>query len=229
LNSRHERVRTGIAKLDDLLSGGFPENATILLSGPPGSGKTILCYQFLHAGLEEGDKCLFLSVGKKVEGVLDQARAIGLDFEQSIEKGQIKFLFLNINKRLVYESLVSEILSGYNRVVIDSITPLSELPIYSSTLTNEFPNGEKTRMRLHFIIDTLATAKCTSIITSELPYGSTELSRDGISEFLVDGVILLDVDPTMGRRKLSIVKMRSTKHTLKPQEIEIREKGIRII
>jgi KaiC/GvpD/RAD55 family RecA-like ATPase len=238
-----KRVKTGIGGLDELLSGGFPKNSVILVSGPPGSGKTILCYQFLYKGLEERDKCLFLSVNKKIEGVLNQARELGLDFQPAMEEGQIKFLSLDINKKLVYETLANEVISGsYDRVVLDSITPLSEMPIYTSNpgLINnisiieekEFsPDGNFPiiRLHLHFIMNTLETAECTSIVTSELPADSTNLSRDGFSEFLADGVIILSLDPAMDRRKLTIMKMRATKHTLKPQHIEIREGGITIL
>ena len=78
-------------------------------------------------------------------------------------------------------------------------------------------------------MDALESSDTTSIVTSELPMGSSLLSRDGISEFLADGVITFNLDPTMDRRKISVMKMRNTKHTLKPQDIEISEGGIRLI
>jgi KaiC/GvpD/RAD55 family RecA-like ATPase len=78
-------------------------------------------------------------------------------------------------------------------------------------------------------MNALETSRCTAVVTSELPCGSTNYSRDGLSEFLADGVIVLNLDPTMDRRKLSIMKMRSTKHTLKPQNIEIGRGGIQIV
>ena len=63
-----------------------------------------------------------------------------LDFQPSIEKNLVKFLFLNINKKLIYETMTNEILSGeYDRIVLDSITPLSEMPIYLRNIeTNTF-------------------------------------------------------------------------------------------
>jgi circadian clock protein KaiC len=236
-----ERVKTGVEGLDIVLCGGIPKNTVTLVSGPPGSGKTILCYNFLMQGVQDGDKCLFLTLDKKVEGLLIQAKELGIDFQPGIEKGQIKFLFLNINKKLIYETMTNEILTGnYDRVVLDSITPLSEMPIYirDSELKSkdiniinpeEFTTDENfpvRRLHLHFIMNALETANCTSIVTSELPVGSNSLSRDGISEFLADGVIVLALDPTMDRRKLTVHKMRSTKHTLKPQDIEIGKGGI---
>lgn len=243
MRSKIERVKTGVNGLDNVISGGLPKGTITLVSGPPGSGKTILCCQFLYKGFEEGDKCLFLTLDKKAEGVLNQIKELGLNFQPGIESGQIKFLYLNINKKLIYETMTNEILSGeYDRVVLDSITPLSEMPIYINNreLANDINiiDSEETsadgtfpikRLHLHYIMNALQTAKCTSLVTSELPLGSSNLSRDGLSEFLADGVIVMSLDPTMDRRKLAVMKMRSTKHTLKPQDIEIRVGGITII
>jgi KaiC/GvpD/RAD55 family RecA-like ATPase len=78
-------------------------------------------------------------------------------------------------------------------------------------------------------MNALETSESTSVVTSELPMGSSLLSRDGISEFLADGVISLNFDTTMDRRKLSVMKMRNTKHTLKPHDIVISEGGISFI
>jgi KaiC/GvpD/RAD55 family RecA-like ATPase len=138
----------------------------------------------------------------------------------------------------------NEILSGqYQRIVLDSITPLSEMPMFLENVENgnaeySFVKSEENslansgpvrRRHLLYIMNALESSESTSIVTSELPMGSTNLSRDGISEFLADGVITLNFDSTMDRRKLIVLKMRNTKHTLKPQEIQINKGGITII
>jgi len=238
-----ERVKTGVDGLDNLIEGGLPKDTVTLVSGPPGSGKTILCYQFLSKGLESGDKCLFLTMDKKAEKLITQAKELGFDFQSAVENGKLKIVFLDINKKFVYDVMTKEILSGgYNRVVLDSVTSLSEMPIYvekteltdtASLITSDdfstSVGGPSRRMRLYYIMNLLDIAHCTSMITSELPFGSYDLSRDGISEFLVDGIILLNFDPTMDKRKLSVMKMRSTQHTLKPRDIKIGEGGIKLI
>jgi KaiC/GvpD/RAD55 family RecA-like ATPase len=237
-----ERIKTGVKGLDELLSGGVPKESITLISGPPGSGKSIFCYQFIAKGIEQGEKCLYLTLDKKIEGLLLQAAELDINFQPGIESGLAKFLFLNINKKLIYESMVNEILSGnYSRIVLDSITPLSEMPIYINNpeFTSEVENIDHDeissgnfpvrRLHLHYIMNALETSKSTAVVTSELPSGSTNYSRDGLSEFLADGVIILSLDPTMDRRKLAVMKMRSTKHTLKPQNIEIGKGGIQFI
>ena len=238
-----ERIKTGITGLDNIIEGGLPKESITLVSGPPGGGKSIFCFQFLYEGVKNGEKCLFLTLDKKVDGILTQAKELGFDFQPSIEKNLVKFLFLNINKKLIYETMTNEILSGeYDRIVLDSITPLSEMPIYLRNIETNTPNevldseelapdGNLPIRRLHlrYIMNALETTKATSIVTSELPVGSSYLSRDGISEFLADAVVTLNLDPTMDRRKLSVMKMRNTKHTLKPQDIIIEHDGIKFI
>ncbi|HDN82778.1 MAG TPA: hypothetical protein ENG50_00260 [Candidatus Altiarchaeales archaeon] len=85
-----------------------------------------------------------------------------------------------------------------------------------------------TRMHITTIINELRGLNCTSILISELIDESKGLSRDTITEFLVDGVIILTLDETMDIRKMKIRKMRGTKHTLTPQSIEITSQGLRI-
>jgi KaiC/GvpD/RAD55 family RecA-like ATPase len=236
-----ERLKTGVPGLDPLLSGGIPKQTITLVSGPPGSGKSIICYQFIQQGIADGHRCLYLTLDKKIEGLLVQATELGFNFQPAIDSGQVKFLFLNINKKLIYETMVNEILSGkYERIVLDSITPLSEMPIYintpefSSDLSNVDPeelasgNFPVRRLHLHYIMNALESSGSTSMVTSELPAGSNHMSRDGLSEFLADGVIVLSLDPTMDRRKLAVLKMRSTKHTLKPQDMQIDRGGVRL-
>jgi KaiC/GvpD/RAD55 family RecA-like ATPase len=85
-------------------------------------------------------------------------------------------------------------------------------------------------MHVRRLMSILEEDDCTALVTSEVAEGSRNLSRDSVSEFLVDGILVLDLDPSIDRRKLTIRKMRGTKHTLKPRDIEIMSKGgIRVV
>jgi len=238
-----ERVKTGVEGLDSIIQGGLPKKSITLVSGPPGGGKSIFCFQFIWEGAKNGEKCLFLSLDKKSEGLIGQAKELGIDFEPFIAQGLVNFNYLNINKKLVYETMTNEILSGdYDRIVLDSITPLSEMPMVMRNpedfdidtdvaSTNDYPtsaNLPTRRLHLRYIMNALESSNCTSLVTSELPAGSMLLSRDGISEFLADAVIKLSVDTTMDRRKMAILKMRNTKHSLKPQDMTIESGGIKV-
>jgi circadian clock protein KaiC len=55
------RVGTGIAALDTVLGGGFPAQSTTIVSGEPGTGKTVLMLQVLFHLARKGKKCLYFT------------------------------------------------------------------------------------------------------------------------------------------------------------------------
>ena len=56
------RLRTGVPGLDKMLHGGFVPGRPYIVSGPPGSGKTVLAMQFLLEGIEGGERVLFVAL-----------------------------------------------------------------------------------------------------------------------------------------------------------------------
>ena len=59
-----ERVQTAIAGLDDILHGGLPRDRLYLVEGDPGTGKTTLALQFLRAGVERGERALYVALSE---------------------------------------------------------------------------------------------------------------------------------------------------------------------
>ncbi len=57
-----ERIPTGLAKLDELTSGGFPKGSNILVLGYTGRGKSTFVRQFLAAGLKVLEKGLYVAL-----------------------------------------------------------------------------------------------------------------------------------------------------------------------
>lgn len=239
-----ERTSTGVEGLDNLLNGGYPKGCVILVSGTPGTGKTIICFQFLYAGLIAGEKALYLSSDEPIQNLLQEAERFGMNLQQYRDNDQLKLLYLDTSDGNIYEDIKKEITNiKYDRIVVDSLSPLAETPMWMVSNGHEIvpsPNSinsisypvesiQAKRMHLRRLIGDLKNIPATVLVTSEIPEGSRSLSRDSISEFLADGIILLDLDTTMDRRKLIIRKMRRTKHTLKPQNVEITENGIKII
>ena len=54
------RVPTGISNLDELLQGGLPKGSVAVVSGPPGSGKTILTQQICFHNASPKNRALCL-------------------------------------------------------------------------------------------------------------------------------------------------------------------------
>jgi len=240
---KSNRVSTGLDDLDELLKGGLPYNSITLVSGTPGSGKTIMCFHFIEAGIRNGEKCLFLTSDERIENIIYQANEVGFDFQSAIDNGHLKFKYLDLDKSNIHRDMEEEFRAGYTRVVLDSLTPLAETPVWVTSGGKEIIPSENsfektaypidsvpaTRIHVRRMMSLLNKDECTTLVTSEIPEGSRSLSRDSISEFLVDGILLMDLDATMDRRKITVRKMRGTKHTLKPQDIEITESGIKFM
>jgi circadian clock protein KaiC len=58
----HERISTGSKSLDKMLNGGLFESRPYLVTGKPGTGKTMLCLRFLLDGIEKGEDCLYVTI-----------------------------------------------------------------------------------------------------------------------------------------------------------------------
>ncbi len=74
-------VPTGIPALDNILDGGFPTNRTVLLFGGPGTGKSTLAMQFLQAGLERDERCLFVSTEQTPKELRDSLAPFEFDLD----------------------------------------------------------------------------------------------------------------------------------------------------
>jgi KaiC/GvpD/RAD55 family RecA-like ATPase len=237
------RVNSGIQGLDELMNGGFPKGNIVLISGTPGTGKTIVCFQFIEAGLKNEEKCLYLTSDQPVKNLLNEANQLNFDFESEIDKEKLKIVYLDLDKQNIHKDIQEIIKSGkYDRIVMDSLSPVTEMPMWMvnngkevipssnsmTTTTIPLDSIQATRLHLRNLMKIIKEENSTTMVTTEIPEGSRDLSRDSVSEFLVDGIIVLGLDTTMGRRKLTIRKMRGTKHALKPMDVEITENGIKL-
>lgn len=201
-----ERIPTGIPGLDELIEGGLVESSVTLVSGGAGTGKTILCSQFLWDGLKNGENCLFVTLEEDPDEIKKDANDFGWDFEQYEDDGNFRIIYLNPFKDS--GGFTDRIRSEVNhveadRVVIDST---SVMGMYDE-------NPGRIRERLYNLIRMLRRNNVTAILTSEIPKNDQELiSRYGVEEFVCDAVIILHY---MGigagiYRNIEIPKIRKT-------------------
>ena len=244
-----EREPTGIPGFDALIEGGLPKHSVTLVSGSPGTGKSVFCQQFLYTGATKfAQKGLYVSFEQRVPEIYEQAARFGMDFDALEKQGKVKFIFFDISERHLeegrtYIDLIKEeaLLFNAQRVVIDSLVPLANFPISVDELAMYGIIGELdklipvginqdliVRMQVHKLIMALKDLNATSLVVSEIPKESKWLSRDQVSEFMCDGVIVLHYlgIGAQSNRSLVIEKMRGTKHTEDILPMEITPKGI---
>ncbi|MDW8021294.1 MAG: ATPase domain-containing protein [Nitrososphaerota archaeon] len=210
-----ERVSTGIPKLDQMLGGGLLKGRTYLVTGETGVGKTILSLQFLLDGLKKGERCIYVSLDERIEGVLRGALSLGWDFWEHIESG----LFYPFEFRLFAEDLrrfgkeskafvnaLEKIAHGkaINRIVLDPISALA------AGAREELVIREYLREIVNAVEERFGA---TTMLTCDIPTGSNKLSRFGFEEFLSSGVIVLGIMRFYGKllKTMYVRKMRWSK------------------
>jgi len=83
-------IPSGIGPMDER-AGGLREGGSYLIVGTPGPAKMVAAFQFLFAGLEQGESALLLSNADE-EGALGVARAWGFEFEPYWRDGALTIL-----------------------------------------------------------------------------------------------------------------------------------------
>ncbi len=213
-----ERIPTGISGLDDLIEGGLPKGKSYLITGEPGTGKSIFCLQFLHTGLERGEKGILVAIDEKPSDVIEQAASLGWDLEKYIEKKDLLVLdasayfssreALGREKQLDIRKAMSDLCAyvkrlGAQRLVLDPAGPF--------VLTRDSLSRiqDQARSLVQILRNTVET---TNLLTSYAVPRTGERGMHGAEEYLVAGAIVLEMVLIDNRlaRTLIIEKMRST-------------------
>jgi len=229
-----DRIKSGIPGLDELINGGFPRESLILLSGSAGTGKTIFGLQSLCEGAKHNENGVYLTFEEPAEIIVTCGDELGLGLKGLVEENKIKIIdyakfeegehmFKKDEEKIEArgESFYTELKDSINeigakRLVIDS---LSSYMLY---------DGDKAT--LHRFIRAIRRFGVTTLLIAEAKESKEQLVEylEGLEsvEFMVDGVIKLVAREGAGERRLTIRKMRGTKHEIIPLTMEITEGGI---
>jgi len=197
---------TGVPGLDEILGGGFLRGKTYLVAGEAGCGKTIFSIQFLIHGALIGEPGLYIAIDEPTNQLLRGLRLFGWDLGDLISSRRLMFLDMRTHFSKIYlrderkhiepRYIIEQILAAARkinakRLVIDPIAPL----VYGGKEEDVLYAREFLR-EMVFAIE--KTGELTTILTSEIPTGSSKLSRFGVEEFLASGIIVLGIEEIYG-------------------------------
>jgi circadian clock protein KaiC len=242
------RCKTGIEGFDALVEGGFPVGQTVLYTGTPGTGKTIFGLEYLYNGVTKfKEKGLYVTFEETKEQIFLQGKQFGWDLEKIEKSGMLKIISKparEIDKKTSLMIIDICRKEKIKRLVIDSLSTLSiNAPIFSvaeNLSISEVVNQNTffsppvvgdlmvKRFVYNFIDDLRTLDDTTTLLISENSIHADFLSRDTISEFLCDGVIVVTFESLGGAysRSLLVRKMRATKNDEDIHPLEISKNGL---
>ncbi len=211
-----KRISTGIPGLDESIEGGIPKGFSVIVTGPPGTGKSTFCMQYLMEGVKKDEKCIFFSFEERVEQLVQHFMRFGWDIGKYIDDGYLEIFGMSM---LTSEEMI-EIIDSYRpeRVVFDSINVFAE------------PADFRTSGSWRSLLRLLKVKKISSLFITEKHHG-IEIKQFDDYDFLGDGVIFLDsiqtneIDTTP-TPVMAVQKMRATRIDRTPQPFRFTETGI---
>ncbi|MDQ3067550.1 MAG: circadian clock protein KaiC, partial [Actinomycetota bacterium] len=216
------RVSTGNLELDEMMGGGIPAGDVTALVGPSGSGKTAAALRFVAQGIEDGERCLFVSFQEDPGQLVRKAASFGWDLAAAQKSGQLEIhhtpqghLDLDVLGNDVRTALRD---GSIRRVAIDSLAEL----VYSARESERFP--AYSRMLTGF----LRAGGATSVITSEVATLGPMTAPVGGLSFLFHNIVLLryvELESEV-RRAVAVLKMRDSNHDKGVRQYEITSKGM---
>lgn len=223
-SSTSERVSFGNAELDKMAGSGLFRDSVILVSGPTGGGKTLMCTTFAGESCRVQEKVLFLAYEESGEQLLRNAKSWGVDFEKLEREGLLKVIChypeaMGTEDHLL---MIRREIENFKpkRLIMDSVSAMERV----ATIQNfrEFVIGLTSFVKQQGIC---------SLFTSTTPKlsGGDSITEAHIST-ITDAIILLRYVELSGvmRRGITIIKMRGSQHDKEIHEFTIDSKGLHI-
>ena len=241
-NKEHEILPVRVSTFDSAISaGGVERGSSLLVSGGCGTGKTTFTLQSLYNGALKGEKGLYISLEENAEKLkAHMHKNFGWDVDGLEKKGLLSIR--KIDPFEIAKAVEAELMrkrqgklliriSGLPSLIPKNLKPDRIVLDSLSALSAAFAeNREMYRIFLRQIMESFEKYDSVNFFLSETEQNPELYSRQGIEEFLVDGVIVLyNVKAGhMRQRAIEILKLRCSDHSKKIMPYQITKNGIEI-
>ncbi len=220
-----QRLSTGMPDLDALMGGGIPVGNSLLVTGPPGTGKSVLGAQFIAEGARQGEVGVVVLFEQVHAKYLRWASNFGVDVEDMQRQGLVHVLPMQRVDLTADEAVqaVWQMVEQHKakRVLIDSLTGLE----VAVTMTQQ----DELRQAMYRMIEGLAALGVTVVATMESIEESTNLlMATRLISFLADNILIQRYVEIAGKfeRVLTVLKMRNSAHSTELRRYHITEQGL---
>lgn len=203
---------------------GYYRGSSVLISGSAGTGKTSLAAHFADAACRRSERCLYFAFEESESQVLRNMLSIGIDLEQWVKKGLLKY---QADRPTVYGlethlSVMQKMINEFKPAAV-IVDPVSNL--------NAVANSSNVKTMLTRLLDQLKLDRVTTVLTI-LTQGSPALeSIDVDVSSLADTWIRLRDIEFGGERNrgIYILKSRGMAHSNQIREFVLTDKGVNLL
>lgn len=217
-----ERVSTGVARLDKMLSGGYHRAASILVTGAPGTAKTTISGAFAEAACIRNERTLFVSFDSRGPEIVRNLKSVGIDLASHTQSGVLRLESAGgiTGSSEIHLMLITQWVEEHNAncLVIDPLSALSKSG-----------NALLAHSVVQRLVDWCKQRGITLLTTSLLAKINTDSVNTPLEiSTIADTWIHLDYPAAAGERNrsLSIIKSRGTAHSNQVRELILNADGV---
>ncbi|MEO7335564.1 MAG: ATPase domain-containing protein [Caldimonas sp.] len=213
------QVKTGIEGFDNLLGGGIEGGSSTVLIGPSGSGKSLMCLQFVREAIRQGGKAAMFIFDEEMGLLLDRAKPLGFDLAEMRDSGKLSIKQLD----------AAELSPGeFAHAVRDSIQDPAVKTVVIDSLNGfqaSMPQENALLLHMHEMLQYMNRQGVSTFLTVAQAGFMGDMRSPVDITYLADAVIMLRFFEARGsvKRALSVVKKRTGFHEDTIREFWIRD------
>src|SRR6187401_1308075 len=230
--SEIQKAPTGIAGLDDITNGGLPLGRPTLVSGGPGSGKTLLGVSFLVNGAQQfAEPGVLMTFEENAEELAQDVRSLGYDLDALVAQKRLIVDYIYVDRSEIEETGEYDLEGMFVRLE-HAIKQIGAKRVMLDTIETLFGGLKDTgvlRAELRRLFRWLRDHEITAVVTAER--GDQLFTRQGLEEYITDAVIALDhrVHEQISTRRIRVVKYRGSTHGTNEYPFLIDRDGITVL
>ncbi len=218
-------VLSGSRGLDQLLGGGLHAGTSLLITGPAGTGKSVLSTQYAAAAVKRNERVRFFLFDERLATFQLRGDALGFDLDPMIAHGRLGLRQVEPTEyspgEFSWQVMSAVENDGVRMIVIDSINGYLQ----------SMPQERLLPIQVHELLSYLSAKGVTCIMTlvQRGIFGSPVDEAAEIS-YLADSVVLLRYFEVGGmvRQSVSVVKNRSGDHERTIREYRVQKGGLHV-
>src|SRR3954467_12001327 len=226
------KAPTGIEGLDDITYGGLPAGRPTLVSGGPGSGKTLLGISFLVNGAQlYGEPGVLLTFEENADELAQDVRSLGYDLQKLCAEKKLLIDYIHVDRSEIEETGEYDLEGLFVRLE-HAIRQIGAKRVMLDTIETLFGGLRDTgilRAELRRLFRWMRDRGITAVVTAER--GEQMFTRQGLEEYITDAVIALDhrVHEQISTRRIRIVKYRGSVHGTNEYPFLIDREGLQVL